>query len=76
MAQLFALTGLVLLAFHARLIVRNLVGDPAVVSMVHLFTLGTITMAMMAGPMYVLYEVGIWIIALLEKSWRAVPPAY
>ncbi len=35
-----------------------------------------ITMAMMAGPMYVLYEVGIWIIALLEKSWRAVPPAY
>ena len=51
MAQLFALTGLVLLAFHARLIVRNLVGDPAVVSMVHLFTLGTITMAMM-GALY------------------------
>jgi sec-independent protein translocase protein TatC len=35
-----------------------------------------LTMAMMALPMYVLYEASIWIIALLEKSWRAEAPAY
>ena len=29
-----------------------------------------LTMAMMALPMYALYEVSLWIIALLEKSWR------
>ncbi len=29
-----------------------------------------LTMAMMALPMYVLYEASIWIIKLLEKSWR------
>jgi len=30
-----------------------------------------ITMALMAVPMYLLYEVSLWIIVLLEKSWRA-----
>jgi sec-independent protein translocase protein TatC len=30
-----------------------------------------LTMAMMALPMYVLYEASLWIIVLLEKSWRA-----
>jgi sec-independent protein translocase protein TatC len=30
-----------------------------------------LTMAMMALPMYVLYEASIWIIVVLEKSWRA-----
>ncbi len=29
-----------------------------------------ITMLLIAGPMYVLYEASIWIILLLEKSWR------
>ncbi|HEV2260777.1 MAG TPA: twin-arginine translocase subunit TatC [Candidatus Rubrimentiphilum sp.] len=29
-----------------------------------------LTMALMALPMYILYEVGLWIIVLLEKSWR------
>ena len=29
-----------------------------------------ITMMLIAGPMYVLYEASIWIILLLEKSWR------
>ncbi len=29
-----------------------------------------LTMALLALPMYVLYEVSIWIIALLQKSWR------
>lgn len=35
-----------------------------------------LTMAMMALPMYVLYEASLWIIALLEKSWRAQAAAY
>ena len=30
-----------------------------------------LTMALMAGPMYLLYEGSLWIIVLLEKSWRA-----
>jgi len=30
-----------------------------------------LTMVMMALPMYVLYEISLWIIVLLEKSWRA-----
>jgi sec-independent protein translocase protein TatC len=30
-----------------------------------------LTMALMAVPMYLLYEVSLWIIVLLEKSWRA-----
>jgi sec-independent protein translocase protein TatC len=30
-----------------------------------------LTMAMMALPMYILYEGSLWIIVLLEKSWRA-----
>jgi len=29
-----------------------------------------ITMTLLAGPMYVLYEASLWIIVLLEKSWR------
>lgn len=29
-----------------------------------------LTMAMMALPMYVLYEAGLWIIVLMEKSWH------
>jgi sec-independent protein translocase protein TatC len=29
-----------------------------------------LTMGMLALPMYVLYEVSIWIVLLLEKSWR------
>ncbi|HXF33803.1 MAG TPA: twin-arginine translocase subunit TatC [Candidatus Acidoferrales bacterium] len=29
-----------------------------------------LTMALLAVPMYVLYEVSIWLIVLLEKSWR------
>jgi sec-independent protein translocase protein TatC len=29
-----------------------------------------ITMFMLAGPMYVLYEASIWIILLLERSWK------
>lgn len=32
-----------------------------------------LTMAMMALPMYLLYEISLWIIVLLEKSWRAEP---
>ncbi|HZZ63856.1 MAG TPA: twin-arginine translocase subunit TatC [Candidatus Baltobacteraceae bacterium] len=35
-----------------------------------------LTMALMALPMYALYEVSIWIIAVLEKSWRAQATAY
>jgi sec-independent protein translocase protein TatC len=35
-----------------------------------------LTMAMMAVPMYLLYEVSLWIIVMLEKSWRAAPAAY
>ena len=30
-----------------------------------------LTMAMMALPMYALYEVSLWIIAVLERSWRS-----
>ena len=30
-----------------------------------------LTMALMALPMYVLYEASLWLIVLLEKSWRA-----
>lgn len=30
-----------------------------------------LTMALLAVPMYVLYEVSIWLIVLLEKSWRS-----
>jgi sec-independent protein translocase protein TatC len=29
-----------------------------------------ITMLMLATPMYVLYEASIWIILILEKSWK------
>lgn len=29
-----------------------------------------VTMLLISGPMYVLYEASIWIIVLLEKSWR------
>jgi sec-independent protein translocase protein TatC len=29
-----------------------------------------VTMLLIAAPMYVLYEASIWIIVLLEKSWR------
>ncbi|HEY9179596.1 MAG TPA: twin-arginine translocase subunit TatC [Candidatus Baltobacteraceae bacterium] len=35
-----------------------------------------LTMAMMAVPMYLLYEISLWIIVLLEKSWRAAPVGY
>ena len=35
-----------------------------------------LTMAMMALPMYGLYEISLWIIAVLEKSWRAGAQAY
>ncbi len=35
-----------------------------------------LTMAMMALPMYALYEGSLWIIAMLEKSWRAQNAAY
>jgi sec-independent protein translocase protein TatC len=35
-----------------------------------------LTMAMMALPMYVLYEASLWIIVVLEKSWRAQAEAY
>jgi sec-independent protein translocase protein TatC len=35
-----------------------------------------LTMAMMALPMYALYEVSLWIIVLLEKSWRREAAAY
>ena len=35
-----------------------------------------LTMAMMALPMYALYEISLWIIAVLEKSWRAAAAAY
>ncbi|MDQ2866618.1 MAG: twin-arginine translocase subunit TatC [Candidatus Eremiobacteraeota bacterium] len=34
-----------------------------------------LTMALLALPMYVLYEVSLWIIAVLEKSWRAAEPS-
>ncbi|MDP9019142.1 MAG: twin-arginine translocase subunit TatC, partial [Candidatus Eremiobacteraeota bacterium] len=29
-----------------------------------------LTMAMLAIPMYVLFEVSIWVIIVLEKSWK------
>jgi sec-independent protein translocase protein TatC len=29
-----------------------------------------VTMLLIAGPMYILYEASIWIIVLLERSWR------
>jgi sec-independent protein translocase protein TatC len=29
-----------------------------------------VTMFMLAGPMYVLYEASIWIILVLERSWK------
>jgi sec-independent protein translocase protein TatC len=32
-----------------------------------------VTMLLIAGPMYALYEISIWIILLLEKSWRVRP---
>jgi len=35
-----------------------------------------LTMAMMALPMYALYEVSLWIIVVLEKSWRAQAGTY
>jgi sec-independent protein translocase protein TatC len=35
-----------------------------------------LTMLMMALPMYLLYEVSLWIIVMLEKSWRAEPVGY
>jgi sec-independent protein translocase protein TatC len=35
-----------------------------------------LTMALIAGPMYVLYEISLWIIAVLEKSWRAERASY
>ena len=35
-----------------------------------------LTMAMMALPMYALYEISLWIIAMLEKSWRTGAQAY
>jgi sec-independent protein translocase protein TatC len=28
------------------------------------------TMLLIAAPMYVLYEISIWVIVLLEKSWK------
>lgn len=35
-----------------------------------------LTMLMMAVPMYLLYEASLWIIVMLEKSWRAEPVGY
>jgi sec-independent protein translocase protein TatC len=35
-----------------------------------------LTMLMMAVPMYLLYEASLWIIVMLEKSWRAAPVGY
>jgi sec-independent protein translocase protein TatC len=35
-----------------------------------------LTMMMMALPMYALYEGSLWIIVMLEKSWRAEAAAY
>lgn len=35
-----------------------------------------LTMLMMALPMYALYEASLWIIVMLEKSWRAAAEAY
>jgi sec-independent protein translocase protein TatC len=35
-----------------------------------------LTMALMALPMYALYEVSLWIIVMLEKSWHAQATAY
>ncbi len=35
-----------------------------------------LTMAMMALPMYALYEGSLWVIVLLEKSWRGEAEAY
>ena len=50
-AQLFAVSGLLMLSLNARTVVQGVLTGPVVVSMVHLFTLGTITMAMM-GALY------------------------
>lgn len=33
-----------------------------------------LTMAMLAMPMYVLYEISIWLIVLLQKGWRRASP--
>ncbi|HEY0798283.1 MAG TPA: twin-arginine translocase subunit TatC, partial [Candidatus Baltobacteraceae bacterium] len=30
-----------------------------------------VTMMLLAAPMWVLYEASIWVIVILEKSWRA-----
>jgi sec-independent protein translocase protein TatC len=35
-----------------------------------------LTMALMALPMYALYEISLWIIAMLEKSWHGATVAY
>jgi sec-independent protein translocase protein TatC len=35
-----------------------------------------LTMAMMAVPMYLLYEISLWVIVVLEKSWRVQPVGY
>jgi sec-independent protein translocase protein TatC len=35
-----------------------------------------LTMLLMAVPMYLLYEISLWIIVMLEKSWRAQPVGY
>ena len=32
-----------------------------------------LTMSLIAGPMYVLFEASIWLIVLMEKRWRAAP---
>ena len=29
-----------------------------------------VTMTLIAGPMYVLFEVSIWLIVLMEKRWK------
>jgi len=34
-----------------------------------------ITMALLAVPMYILYEISIWTILILEKSWKRSEPA-
>jgi sec-independent protein translocase protein TatC len=34
-----------------------------------------VTMLLIAGPMYFLYEASIWIILVLEKSWRRTQSA-
>ncbi|MBV9973269.1 MAG: twin-arginine translocase subunit TatC, partial [Candidatus Eremiobacteraeota bacterium] len=32
-----------------------------------------LTMALLAVPMYALYEISIWLIVLLERTWRHAP---